>query len=124
MRYSRKISTESQLQISIVEWFGYAYPTFRKSLVKISNEGKRSWARGRQMKDEGLQPGFPDLFLFVPRSGFHGLAMELKAPKKKPTKLQLDYLSYLSSLRYLSLWFDDFELATTLLTKYMEGQTP
>lgn len=38
----------------------------------------RGWATGRKLKAQGVIPGIPDLFLPVPRAGFHGLYIELK----------------------------------------------
>jgi len=31
-----------------------------------------------RMKATGYQAGFPDLFIYEPRNGYHGLAIELK----------------------------------------------
>lgn len=112
---------ESQLQIAVVTWFGYQYSEYQKSLVKIPNEGKRSWAKGKQMKAEGLQKDFPDMFLFVPRGGYHGMAMEFKAPGEKPRKDQRAYLNYLASLKYFSRYFDNIDEAMEIIKAYMEG---
>lgn len=50
-------------------------------LVKIENEGKRSWYVGKKMKSRGLTKGFPDFFLFKPVVPYCGLAIELKRIK-------------------------------------------
>lgn len=112
---------ESQLQIAVVAWFGYQYSEYQKSLVKIPNEGKRSWAKGKQMKNEGLRKGFPDMFLFVPRGGYHGMAIEFKAPGRRPEKEQREYLNYLASLKYFSRYFDNIDEAMEIIKAYMEG---
>lgn len=62
--------TESQIQQSIVEWAnntinneGYRIGDF---LIKIPNEGKRSFYIVNKMKKEGLKKGVSDLFLAYP----------------------------------------------------------
>lgn len=62
--------TESQIQCAIVEWAnntltneGYRIGDF---LIKIPNEGKRSFYIGNKIKKEGLKKGVSDLFLAIP----------------------------------------------------------
>lgn len=71
--------TESQIQCAIVEWAnntkvpdsaGLSFFSFNKIgdyLVKNANEGKRSFATGKRMKEEGLMSGFPDMTLYLPK---------------------------------------------------------
>ncbi|MFA9487094.1 MULTISPECIES: VRR-NUC domain-containing protein [unclassified Moraxella] len=47
------------------------------------NGGYRSKSEGRNFKLLGTKAGFPDLFLFIPKGGYHGLFIELKTPKGK-----------------------------------------
>lgn len=110
---------ESQIQISIVEWFTWAKPEYAKLLVKVTNEGRRSWARGKQLKREGLRKGFPDLFLFVPRGIYHGMAIEIKALGAKLRPEQKEYLKALEDQGYYSTWVDSFESAQSALAWYL-----
>ena len=50
-------------------------------MYHIPNEGKRSRATGRRMRQEGLRRGVPDICLPVARNGFHALYIELKRTK-------------------------------------------
>lgn len=47
-------------------------------LFAIPNGGARSAITGARMRDEGVKPGVPDLFLPVARGRYHGLFIEMK----------------------------------------------
>lgn len=47
------------------------------------NGGYRNKGEGRNFKLMGTKAGFPDLFIFIPKGGHHGLFVELKTPKGK-----------------------------------------
>lgn len=53
-----------------------------RCLIAIPNGGHRHIGTARKLKAEGVVPGAPDYFAFVARQGYHGLAIELKAPVK------------------------------------------
>ena len=72
-------------QAALVNWAKYRAATIPelRMLVSIPNGGKRDVAAGMKLKSEGLKAGFPDLFLYVARHGYHGLAIEMKRPEIK-----------------------------------------
>ena len=88
--------TETDEQITVVEWC----EAMRIPVAHIPNEGKRSPVAGRIMKRMGLRKGFPDLFVPLPKGGFHGLFVEMKAKWGKTTKEQEEWLSLLNSNGY------------------------
>jgi hypothetical protein len=72
----------------------------------------RSIAQGVKQKRLGYSKGSPDLFIFEPRQGLHGLAIEFKIGKNTQTKEQLDWQAKLSQRGYkyaLIYNFDDFQ---------------
>jgi hypothetical protein len=88
--------SEDQEQIAVVDWC----TAMRIPVAHIPNEGKRSPQRGALMKRMGLQKGFPDLFVTLPRGGFHGLFVEMKAIGGTCTKEQREWLSLLNQQGY------------------------
>ena len=72
----RKQSSEHQEQTALVKWAQYRSATMPelRMLAAIPNGGRRDPVTGALLKGEGTQRGFPDLFLYVPRRIYHGLA--------------------------------------------------
>jgi hypothetical protein len=120
-------------QAALVNWAKYRAATIPelRMLVSIPNGGKRDVAAGMKLKSEGLKAGFPDLFLYVARHGYHGLAIEMKRPeikrlykelnqrKGRVRQEQSDWLSRLSEQGYAVAvcfgWYD----AKTLIERYL-----
>lgn len=70
---------EAKIQASCVEWLWNTHPETRGNFIHIPNEGNRSSNMdGAMRKALGLVAGAPDTFLFMPRQGKHGLAVEFK----------------------------------------------
>ncbi len=73
----------------------------RIPVCHIPNEGKRSVSYAAKMRRMGLAKGFPDLFIPVAVSGFHGLFIELKRDcRSKPTETQKTWIEYLNKAGY------------------------
>lgn len=83
---------EHDEQARYVRWVRNAFPNF--VLASFPN-GFYGGGRGNvvahmaKLKAEGLLPGMPDLILCVPRGPFHGLFLEFKVGKNKPSVRQL-----------------------------------
>jgi len=54
----------------------------------------------QRLKAAGVKKGVPDMFLPIPRMGYHGLYIELKVHPNKPTPDQKRWLEFLSSQGY------------------------
>lgn len=120
--------TESQIQAAFVEYVKVKHPLLGRSIIKITNEGKRSERQGKKMKDEGLLPGAADFFfsrasLFKNYRGtvWHGFWCEVKAPGRKPTKLQLQFLAEQTENNYFAFWSDDLDDIIDKFEIYIEG---
>ena len=69
-------------------------------LHAIPNGGKRDKIEAAHLKAQGVKSGVPDLSLPVPKGDYHGLYIEMKVNKNKPTDNQIKWLSALSSFGY------------------------
>jgi hypothetical protein len=72
-----------------------------KLLHAIPNGGYRHVATAVALKKEGVKRGVPDLDLPVARGGYHGLRIEMKVGKNRPTKEQRWWLKELTRHGYL-----------------------
>ena len=92
----KRSNNEHVQQSALIQW-----RDINKSLIPelqllfaIPNAGgytggfKSNMLRVIKMKAEGLTPGVPDLFLAVPMMNFHGLFIEMKYGKNKPSPEQ------------------------------------
>ena len=80
-------TTESDEQISLFRWAQIASSVKPelKLMFHVPNEGKRTRYSGGKLIAEGLKPGVPDVCLPVPNKKYHGLFIEMKVGKNRPT---------------------------------------
>ena len=74
----------------------------------------------------GMQKGFPDLFVAVPRGVYHGLFVEMKTPEGRASDEEKEMLTLLSGQGYYCAIAHGQQTFRTLTAKYMElsdGQT-
>lgn len=96
-------------------------PNFSKTgalrLYACPNGGLRTIQEGVRLKAEGVQKGVPDLCLPLPRHGFAGLYLELKAPGGTTSPEQRDWIAFLAAVGYAVAvaWSTDeaFEIVAT-----------
>lgn len=69
---------ESHIQQTAVKWFRLAHRDLAPLFISIPNGMRMSETQARIAVAEGLTKGAADTFLFVPRGGYHGLAVEFK----------------------------------------------
>lgn len=97
-----RIDTEAGTQEILFNWLQYQlkeYPEL-ELLYHIPNGGKRDKATAIALKRQGVKAGVPDLCLPVARNGFHGLYIELKVGKNKPTSNQKEWIEKLTAQGY------------------------
>ncbi|HIA5715953.1 VRR-NUC domain-containing protein [Yersinia enterocolitica] len=120
----RKVNhqAETEEQAALIEWAdktvidGICIGDY---LIHIPNEGKRGPKAARDAKRLGLRKGVPDLFLALPRGGYAGLWIEMKAGKGKLSQYQTIWLQRLSSVGYRSICCFGFAEGTDLIVNYI-----
>lgn len=90
----------------------------RDRFIHIPNEGKRSFAVAAMLKRMGMRKGVADFFFPSPRAAYHGMWLELKAPGKKPTYEQVDFLTEMLANGYYCTWVDSYEQAIYHIERY------
>lgn len=80
MRTIKNRQDEYLLQIAVSDYLKYKYPEilFRHDLGGL----KVSIGQAKKIKRIQKEKGWPDLFIFEPKKGFYGFALELKKNKK------------------------------------------
>lgn len=108
-------------QITLFEWVNWMsgkYPEL-ELLLHIPNGGKRNKLEAIRLKREGVRAGVPDLFLPVARGKYHGMFVELKAGKGKPTNLQKEWIRRLNEQGYHALVINGWEAAAKAIMEYL-----
>jgi VRR-NUC domain len=85
------------------------------------NGGKRNMREAVRLKNQGVMAGFPDLFLFVARSVYGGLFIEMKSNNGKVSSNQAAVMQRLAEQGYKCVVCKGFEAARTEITNYLKG---
>lgn len=111
--------SEHQEQVKLVNWFRLQYPKFAYCLFAIPNGGKRDIRTALKLKNEGVVAGVPDLFLMIPKAGWHGMFIEMKTEKGRLTESQKNFMGLATLLGYQSVVAYGFSEAQKLIHDYM-----
>jgi hypothetical protein len=118
---------EHAMQVELVAWCrigeGAKLAPALQRIIAIPNGGTATRRLGGKLKAEGRSVGFPDLFLPVPRGGYHGALLELKRLGEVPTAEQFEWLHSLDADGYATTWCDDVEAAKCWLLRYGQMET-
>lgn len=108
-------------QENLIKWFRIQHPEYKDLFIHVPNGQNVGVRQGARLKGMGLCAGFPDLFLFVPRGGYNGLAIEMKAPKGRPTQRQLTVINQLTEQNYQAHVCFGFDDAVEKIKEYLHG---
>ncbi len=113
---------EEREQTVFVTWLAIQYPNIMK--CTIPNDAKRGVVAASAAKRMGMTAGAPDLFIFQPHTGFHGLAIEFKYGKNKLSRAQLSFLTGLVERGYAAAVCWSYEDARNAFEDYFSNNMP
>lgn len=114
--------TEAEEQAALFQWAKLAegsMPQLRL-LFAIPNGGSRHRLEAANLKRQGLKAGVPDICLAYPKGVYHGLYIELKVGKNKPSQAQKEWLARLNSAGYMAVVCYGFQQAKETIEKYLK----
>lgn len=97
-------SSEHLEQVAFFEWIEVAQRREPRLAATFAVPNGAHLARGaitfNTLREEGLRPGVPDVFIPIPKEGFHGLFLEFKYGANKLSGEQERWIQALISLGY------------------------
>ena len=118
---------ESAQQAQVVEWSRWAYKTGKYPMLNMLhcslNGVKLSGTQAKIAKGQGMLSGVPDLFLPVPKNGYHGLFIEMKSEKGRVTENQHWFLTNADSLGYKTVVCYSAKEAISAIEAYYSQET-
>lgn len=108
-------------QVKLFQWaqFMTAKHPELELMFHIPNGGSRNKLEAANLKRQGVKSGVPDICLPIPSKGYHGLYIEMKYGKNKPTDNQKKYLNNLSRQGYAVAVCYSWEKAAKVICKYL-----
>ena len=116
--------TEHQEQVRVIHWWRHACGTYgvpENVLFAIPSGGTRDMIEAVHLKAEGVRRGIPDLFLAVPKTGKHGLFLEMKSAVGKLSPEQTDFLDAARSRGYFAGVAFGSDDAIAMIKLYMDA---
>ena len=117
--------SEHAHQKALVAWWRIAHKAFglpERALLAIPNGGHRHPAVAAKLKAEGVRKGIADLCMPVSRGGFHGLWIEMKYSKNKPTPEQAEFIHWQREEGYKCVVCYDWTDARSEIEDYLKGK--
>lgn len=115
------LPTEAEEQCNIFEWaelMAGRAPALRL-LYAVPNGGSRHRLEAANLKRQGVKAGVPDMCLPYPSMGYHGLYIELKVGKNKPSESQKEWIANLNKVGYRAVVCYGFNEARKEIENYL-----
>jgi hypothetical protein len=119
------LNNEHLQQAALIDWtkrpeVKQRYPLL-EWLYAVPNGGDRVMAVAVKLKAEGLKSGVWDLFLPIPRSGYHGFYIEMKYGKNALSPEQVKFGEFVIEQGYKTAVFYCWLDARDALIEYLEA---
>lgn len=114
---------EAAEQTALFRWASLMSGQFPEieMLYHIPNGGSRNKIEAAHLKQQGVKAGVPDLCLPVARGEYHGLYIELKYGKNKPTENQKRWINLLCNQNYKAEVAYGWEEASKIILEYLKS---
>lgn len=114
-------SDEWHIQRDFVNWL-QGYPDIRCMTISIPNEkGTRTVKEMCFLKMTGLSAGAPDIAIFIPCNGYHGMFIEFKSSSGRLSAPQVEMQQRLSMKNYKCVTCYSAGEAVRELREYFKG---
>ena len=116
------VQHEENEQITVFKWAAMqqkVYPELAL-LHHVPNGGQRNKVTAARLKAAGVKSGVPDICLPVPKDEFHGLYIELKYGKNKPSENQKQWIEQLNKQGYKAKVCYGAEEAIAVIKEYLK----
>lgn len=113
--------TEHQEQVAVIQWFRLQHKQYANYLFAIPNGGVRHIGTAVKLKREGVISGVPDLFLMIPKAGWHGLWIEMKIKGGKVSDSQKEFMGAATLIGYQAVVCYGFESAKDAINNYLQS---
>ena len=110
--------SEERLQSEVVKYIQLQYPKARYC-ASLGGQYQPFQAQRNRAKRTGYSKGFPDLFIYEARNGYHGLALEIKTIKGRATKEQKEWIEALNDRGYKPEVVKGLPAILNLIDSYM-----
>ena len=108
---------EDAIQMTVMQWI-YMQPMLHPYIFHIPNGGDRSPQYASKLRKMGLKPGVSDLFIAMPKKGYHGMWLELKAKTGRLGPAQKVFLADMEAQGYLTKVCFSIEEAILTIQEY------
>jgi hypothetical protein len=113
-------TSEHQEQCLLIDWYRLQYKQYKYHLFSIPNGEYRHIATAVKLKRSGVLAGVSDLFLMIPKNGYHGLWLEMKAKTGSLSDKQKEFMGAATLMGYQAVVCFGFEEAKEAITKYLQ----
>lgn len=105
-------------QVRVFDFIERKHPELYNLLHATPNGGHRAKKTANDMQAEGQKKGYPDMSLDLPAGIYHGMRLELKHGKRKPSEEQIIWMRRLSAQGYYCVLVFSPDEATGAMVQY------
>ena len=116
--------TEHTEQVAVIQWFRLQHPKLIMFSIPngahLAGDARLRAIKMNNLKASGLVPGVSDLFLMCPKSGWHGLFIEMKIKGGKVSDSQKEFMGLATLMGYQAVVCYGFDEAKDAITEYLK----